>query len=434
MLRLIKGGILFLLLFSVKSLVAQNYYNSPYTRYLIGDLKNQGFAYNKGLGGSSIALRPQNQLNYLNPASFSAQDTTSFILQLGLNGQYANIITGVDAQRTFNMNIDYITVGFPVTNWWNASIGAAPYSRIQYFFREEINESILGEGMTFDYSGFGGFNEFYIGNSFEISEVLSLGFNASYLFGSLDRKQISYLTEKSAISASVENTTNYISSDFYFKGGIQFYPTIGEKHQIILGATYDFRSNIDVKLKGKTLRFNTANTGGISTDSLNFSIDTLAPLVLPSKIAVGFSYIYDKKLLFTAEYIKQDWTGTNIANSNFKAGLYESYRFGAEFTPAPLSNRLREPYYKRINYRLGGNYTKTYLYTNERNISDYSVSAGLGFPLKNARKVFTGTSINVGYQYGSRGTTENGLIQDKYHNFTIGLTLHDFWFLKPKYD
>lgn len=418
----------------MKSVIAQNYYNSPYTRYLIGDIINNGFAYNKALGGSSIALRPHNQINYLNPASYTSQDTTSFLLQLGVNGRYANTYSGVDSDESFNTNVSYLVMGFPITKWWNASVGATPYSRIQYFFREETTEDFLGEKMGFDYTGFGGFNEFYIGNAFTISNVLSIGLNASYLFGSLDRKQLSYLTDIPDYSAAIENKTNYIASDFYFKAGIQYHPTINEKHALIIGATYDFESDINVKVKGQTIRYNTASEGSISLDSLYFNVDTIAPLILPQKIALGITYIYDEKLLITAEYISQDWSGTIIANSNFKAGLYESYRFGAEYTPVPLSNRIRVNYFKRINYRIGGNFTKSYLYTDNRNISDYGVSIGIGLPLRNARKVFSGTNINIGYKYGQRGTTEDGLIQEKYHNFSIGLTLHDFWFLKPKYD
>lgn len=439
MLRILKGGILIILLFTMKGVIGQNYYNAPYTRYLIGDIINSGFSYNKSLGGSSIALRPHNQLNYLNPASFTAQDTNSFLLQLGVNGRYANITTDLDSDNSFNMNIDYLAIGFPVTKWWNVSIGATPYSRIQYSFREESSGSSIGEEMIFDYNGSGGFNEFYMGNSFTISNVVSLGLNVSYLFGSLDRQQISYLPELTYYSASIENKSYSIASDFYFKAGFQYHPTINDKHSIIIGATYDFQSKIDVKRKSQTIRANTSSTvsggGKISFDTLNFNDNELNPFTLPSKLAIGATYIYDESILVTAEYINQDWSGTEIVTSNFKAGLYESIRFGAEYTPVPLSNRIRVNYLKRMSYRIGGNFTKTYLYTvDNKNISDNSVSIGIGLPVKNARKIFTGTNINIGYQYGQRGTTENGLIKDKYHNFSIGITLHDFWFLKPKYD
>ncbi len=433
MLRKIKGGILIIGLLSLKVVSGQNYVNSPYTRYLIGDVINTGFAYNKALGGSSIALRPHNQVNYLNPASYTAQDTNSFLFQVGFTARYAEIQTGVDSDVSTNSNIDYLAIGFPLTKWWNISLGTTPFSRAQYFFRQEDTVS-YGEKITFDYSGFGGFNEFYIGNSFAVHDFISVGFNMSYLFGSLERKQESYLTDLRYYSAKIENKTDYIASDFYFKAGLQAYPTIKEKHKITVGITYDFESNIDVRLKGRTLRYNTAESSR-TLDSLYFNDDTLSPLKLPGKLGLGLAYTYDNKLTVNAEYITQDWTGTDIVTSGFKAGKYESFRFGVEYNPVSLATRTRVNYFKRIHYRAGGFYTKSYLYNSSgKNITSYGMTAGLGFPLKNARKLFTGTSLNIGYQYGVRGTTEDGLIKENHHTITIGLILHDFWFLKPKYD
>jgi hypothetical protein len=42
--------------------------------------------------------------------------------------------------------------------------------------------------------------------------------------------------------------------------------------------------------------------------------------------------------------------------------------------------------------------------------------------------------MNIGYEYGKRGTTNAGLIQENYSNITISLSLNDKWFLKRKID
>ena len=77
----------------------QNYSNNPYTRFAIGDLMNDGFAYNSSLGGSSFGLRPSNQVNYLNPASYTAQDTLSFLFHAGLNGRMSYLSTSQEKDR-----------------------------------------------------------------------------------------------------------------------------------------------------------------------------------------------------------------------------------------------------------------------------------------------------------------------------------------------
>ena len=351
----------------------------------------------------------------------------------GFTGRFVGIETSYDSDQSNNMNIEYLAIGFPIKKWLKLSAGLVPYSRIQYAFSATYDSVSTGEYHTFDYTGFGGFNEFYIGAAITIKDVFSIGANLNYLFGSLDRSKSSYLTNLQSYSAKIENTQNLIASDFYTKLGLQYHPTINEKHKIIIGLTLDAKANIDVKLKNQTTRYNTSEST-IYQDSLIYSLDTLTPMIIPNKIGIGLSYTYNDIITITGEYTRQDWSGTKIEASDFKPGLYESIRFGVEYNPAPLSKKTRESYFKRIKYRIGGYYTKTYLYHTTGNISDMGLTAGLGLPLKNARNMFSGSSFNIGYQFGTRGTTDNGLIQENYHIVTIGFTLHDFWFLKAKYD
>jgi hypothetical protein len=60
---------------------------------------------------------------------------------------------------------------------------------------------------------------------------------------------------------------------------------------------------------------------------------------------------------------------------------------------------------------------------------------GLGIPV-NVNS--TNTSINFGASLGSMGTTESGLISEKYFGFYFGLSIipdrNELWFVKRKYD
>lgn len=437
MLKIIKGGLLLLIAIYSHTSFAQNYYNSPYTRYGVGDLVNTGFAANRGMGGTAIALRSHNQVNYLNPASYTAQDTNSFLFQAGFAGRFVKVQTAEDSDQSNNMNIEYLAIGFPVKKWLNFSVGLVPYSRIQYAFTQEEESEEVGEVTSGDYTGFGGFNEFYVGGGLTIMKSFSLGVNFKYLFGSLDRTNSAYLTNMGTYSARIEQERNVIASDFYTTLGIQIHPTIAEKHTFILGATLDAKANIDVKEKNKTTRYNFSDdAAGINkfVDTVNYQNDTSAIISLPNKLGIGLSYYYDDKLAISADYITQDWSGMEIAPSSFTRGMYQSIRFGVDYIPSPLKNKTRSSYYKRMHYRAGAYYTKTYLYHDGEAILDQGISLGLGLPIKNSRNMFSGSALNIGYQFGIRGTTDKGLIKETYHNITLGITLHDFWFYKAKYN
>ena len=66
---------------------------------------------------------------------------------------------------------------------------------------------------------------------------------------------------------------------------------------------------------------------------------------------------------------------------------------------------------------------------------NYGMTFGMGIPVRrsNVPGVVRVNTINTGLVIGRRGTTNNGLIQETYLNFYLGLTLNDKWFIKYKY-
>ena len=62
---------------------AQNNTNSPYTRYGYGQLADQGSGNSKGMGGIAYGLRDRYQINFANPASYTAVDSLTFLFDGG---------------------------------------------------------------------------------------------------------------------------------------------------------------------------------------------------------------------------------------------------------------------------------------------------------------------------------------------------------------
>ena len=85
-------------------------------------------------------------------------------------------------------------------------------------------------------------------------------------------------------------------------------------------------------------------------------------------------------------------------------------------------------YFKRVRYRFGLNFDKTYLELRGKQINEYGLSIGFGFPLRGFR-----TMLNVGAEAGTRGTTANGLIRESYIRVSLGFSIYERWFVKRKY-
>ena len=71
----------FLLMILSGVTVAQNNTNSPYTRYGYGQLAEQGSGNSRAMGGIAYGLRDRYQINFANPASYTAVDSLTFIFR-----------------------------------------------------------------------------------------------------------------------------------------------------------------------------------------------------------------------------------------------------------------------------------------------------------------------------------------------------------------
>ena len=61
-------------------------------------------------------------------------------------------------------------------------------------------------------------------------------------------------------------------------------------------------------------------------------------------------------------------------------------------------------------------------------MNEYGISFGLTFPMKKSK-----TTIDLGIEAGSRGTTQAGLIKENFINFNFGVSISESWFHKRKY-
>ncbi len=427
--KLHEKGLIFLIIivFGQGGLYCQNYVNSPYSRFGIGDLKQEGFAHNRALGRVSIPLRSSNQINYLNPASYSAQDTLSFIFDVGLQGQINNLITSAGNASTRNYNIDHLAIGFPVTKWWKSSIGIVPYSRIGYNLIQEGTLAGSSDDVSLIYKGEGGINEFYIGSSFELFNHISIGLNAGYLFGSLNQSRSAGI--ESTYSAVTWFEDKLVAGDFFFQGGIQVYGDLWKKHHLTLGLAVDNETSLSSRNDASILRITQ-----YTEDTLSFEQNRDGILKIPLKLGLGLAYTYNDQLLIAADYISQDWTKGLVFGSNDRLNPYHSFHFGIEYKQVSVSQRARANYWQLINYRIGGHYSNSYIKTDDNEISDIGISFGLGLPWKNTNNMLTKTSFNITYELGQRGSENINALKETYHIFSVGITIYDFWFIQSKYD
>ena len=149
---------------------------------------------------------------------------------------------------------------------------------------------------------------------------------------------------------------------------------------------------------------------------------------LASSLSIGTGIGQERKWFLGTQY-------TLIKTSGFKNNFIEipniSYSdaskisVGAFYIPSYAS---LTSYFKRIVYRIGFRYENTGISVNNFGLKETGVTFGLGLPLANY------SNVNIGMEYGSRGTTTADLIKEKYWSIRVGFSLNDRWFVKRKYN
>jgi len=422
-----------LLLFG-NSCFAQVGVSSPYSRYGLGNVNETSFHRNIGMGGLSLGFRDPEAINISNPASYTAFRQNSFVFDIGAETNSITLNTADTSQVTGSTTLSYLSFGFPVTKWWGSCFGLRPFTSINYKVTDEKNlGGIIGD-VDYIYEGTGGINEVYWGNAFKIGG-LSVGANMSYLFGPLNKTRSEIF--------SLANTFHYFTSEkiniggAYYKVGMQYEHVIDStkggsalknKITLIAAGVVDFDANLRARRQRLGVTFDDyfLDPFLILPKDTVLNITDTGDVLLPGGYGFGLSFDYGNKILIGFDYYSKSWSNFKMFDVQDSLGDYTRMAIGLQYTPDANST---SSYFKTAQYRIGVHQEETYLVLKGQQLTKSGISFGIGLPLKRIK-----STINLAFEMGTRGTTDNSLLKENYWKAGFGITLSDIWFLKRKYD
>ncbi len=404
---------------------------SPYTRFALGDLARQGFGQGQAMGGTGLAIHEDFRINHLNPASFSALDSTSVYFDFGANTFHNEYKTENYSNTWWNMNLHHVAFASSMGKHFGVSAGIVPYSSIGYNIKQEYDDLTNGLAMDTYFQGEGGIMNFYVGSAVKLLDRISLGVTMNYLMGKLTRqRQVSFPSHPGFSKPSSTEIINLRKPVFTL--GLQYKEVLSKKFFFSVGAVYDIKANVKVSNDFSVINQFYPDDPSPLNDSVvidpNFVLGedtTFNNLVIPQKMGIGIAFGIPNKLIITGDYYKQDWTGS-MSGENYRTTNATSMHFGIEYIPDVEAIR---GYHKLMSYRAGGYYSNYYLMVNGEQLQDYGITFGVGVPVKSLR-----SSINVAFTLGTRGTTQHNLVKENYGIITFNVTLHDTWFRKRRFD
>lgn len=396
---------------------------SPYSKFGYGLLDNNATAAQRQMGGVGYAMSSGRQINVMNPASYAAIDTLTFLFDMGIDfttikmseGAVGDVAPAQD--QKFGGGLDYITMQFPITKYMGASIGLVPFSSVGYSFGSEIANGVNSR------QGSGGLNQLYVGLAGKIYKGLSVGANFSYLFGTtINDVYVTPTVPSTGYTSLFEQVTRV--RDWRLQLGVQYHVNLDADNRIGIGLTY---------APGKTLLGNAcvikyAVDADVAPDTLgNENLRHHADL--PATYGGGINWTWRNKLMIEADVTYQPWAKAknvswpaewNVETTKF-ANRYQ-VGLGASYTPS-----VRGGYFSRMSYRVGCFFNRDYVMVGSNNVQEYGLSCGFGFPTVSDK-----TIINLGFEYRHRQAHPNPLVKENYFCVRLGVNFNELWFFQNK--
>ena len=413
----LKKLVLVLFVFYGFSAFAQLGTSSPYSRFGLGDLQGDAFPVFNSLGGGVTALSNSNSVNPSNPASYTSFRANSFLFSTGGLHKTTQIQNSTDKQVANNSAFSHLTIAFPLSSKLGASIGMLPFSNIGYTLN--ARDTLVNADMI--YTGDGGLSKIYFGGAYEPFNGFSLGMNASYLFGGLNRRKKLDFDDDSFFDS--RSNSSIILKGYYYEFGLMYKKELANEKELSFGLTANNNSSL------RTKRTNIVETiSGVNEIVKDTAVNLVewGEVTLPKYISTGLMYRNGEKWLLIADYSMQNWADYTLLGES--DDLSNSMRLSGGLQYTPEFNSVTK-YYKRMQYRLGVSYSNTPLTLNATQLKEVSVSFGFGIPVKKSR-----TKYDVSLTLGQRGTADNSLIKEQFVKFGLSVSYDGIWFVKRKYD
>lgn len=402
---------------------AQSVSTSPFSSFGVGELLFDNNIEQAGMGGiSALTMNPyHSSANFSNPAANQSLNMTSF--EFGVNTHASQFKDAVNSSKKSTTYISNVSLAFPVGSKARAGFGFQPYSAIGY----DVATITENEEVTYQnaFRGDGGINSVHVMGSYNITNQISLGVRANYLFGDLERDQV--ISTQGLALVTDYNYTSKINGLQFTLGGY-YSKRVGDNKKLDIGATYTLGSNLNAKITDMTTTYAMVDLVPGNVDTIHYK-KVYGDLKLPQSVSFAASFRKDLHWMVGAQLDWGDWGAYEMDEDN-NSMIDTRFRASVGGYWIPDFNSYKS-YFERVIYRLGGFYEATPLQFGTEGVKKYGVTVGFGFPVGKDRDA---SMLNLAVELGQLGNTNAGIVKENYANIKLGFTLNDVWFRKRVID
>lgn len=393
--------------------MAQNTVITPYSRYGYGILSDNASSMQRSMGGVGYAMNSGRQINVMNPASYAAMDSLTFLFDMGVDVTSLWSKENDKHEQQFGGGLDYITLQVPIMKRLGASVGLLPYSSVGYSFGNKIDNG--SETRTGD----GSLNQLYLGVGGSPFKGFGVGVNVAYLFGTTSN--VLYGITDGGSTTVFQRSMKVRDWRIDIGAQYSFMPTRNDR--LTFGVVYSPKKDMHGDVYGV---YYDSSASGAVPDTINLGDTKMnGRYSTPETWGAGISWSR-RTFQLEADFTYQPWSKAKFGKlEHFETTDFaDRYRaaFGGQWQPD-----ARGGYFRRIAYRIGAYWNRDYLKVMGNNVRDLGLTVGFGLPVPGFK-----SQLNIGIEYRNRRATPQKLIEENYLNVTIGINFNEMWFRKAK--
>jgi hypothetical protein len=387
---------------------------SNYSIWGIGDIYSNSSAYYEGLAGTSIAFPSENSINTTNPALWSEVHETRIVAGYRFNQNY--VVNEDNHLLQNNGKLDGIHMLFSVDTSMGLSLGLAifPYSSVNYIVASTQEFEVDGKEVKTisEYQGSGGITRALVGGSIRVLDELTIG---AYGFANFGYSQTNTEVVAYGLYSYPASSEGY---EYYTGSGFNIGLIVSPLKDLRIGAYYEGYSDIETECDITYLNYSDPLYGNVVPDTTIHG--SAGSFIMPDVYGIGASYATGKFI------IGADAAFHDFSNFNYRSGPSTKFDNSARYSigVSRIGNKAYyAPYADKVTYNFGIGYKDLYYQIAGENISETYLSIGFEFP------IVGNALINSSLTFGSRGTTNAGLVQEYFGRLMIDISLGETWFV-----
>lgn len=415
-----------LILLTAAPTLAQDKYNniSVYSALGVGTPLDFRSSQGAGMGVSGVSIMSRLHGNTSNPALWSGSYFTMANGGLAWNLFDARDDFGTSSNTQFTVN--HFQLQFPIDRErLGVSVSIQPLTESRY---TQVSLSTIlptsADGDTLVYESFrrgdGGLNRLEAGLGYAITPHISIGYAASLVFGVQNLNNEVNFRNGGYTPVTYTERTSSVGFGNRFGLYAQKNKLFTQDDLLALGVSASLPVN---------LRATRELTSTIATNDVVIRPESEygdgSPR-LPLEIVAGLSYYPNRLTMITSEILMQNWSDFQNFAGQSEDFYTDRVKLGLGIEYAAF-RRSETTLLTRFNYRAGVSLDSGNLKLNDQQIQTLLFSFGLGIPSPAA-----GSSIDVGIDFGVRGTTSHELVRERIFALKVSFNLSELMFLQRR--